>query len=83
MLPEQISNHLCSLNPREDKYAFSAVFTFKNNTIIKEWFGKTVINSNERLSYKEAQFVIDNKKRKIPFNISLTVSYTHLRAHET
>ena len=71
MLPEQISNHLCSLNPREDKYAFSAVFTFKNNTIIKEWFGKTVINSNERLSYKEAQFVIDNKKRKIPFNISL------------
>ena len=58
MLPEEISNNLCSLNPREDKYAFSAVFTFKNNKIIKEWFGKTVINSNERLSYKEAQFVI-------------------------
>ena len=41
MLPEEISNNLCSLNPREDKYAFSAVFTFKNNKIIKEWFGKT------------------------------------------
>ena len=44
MLPEEISNNLCSLNPRENKYAFSAVFTFKNNKIIKEWFGKTVIN---------------------------------------
>ena len=71
MLPEEISNNLCSLNPREDKYAFSAVFTFKNDVIIKEWFGKTVINSNERLSYKEAQFVIDNKKRKIPLSVSL------------
>ena len=71
MLPEEISNNLCSLNPREDKYAFSAVFTFKNNVIIKEWFGKTVINSNERLSYKEAQFVIDNKKRTIPLSVSL------------
>ena len=71
MLPEEISNNLCSLNPREDKYAFSAVFTFKNDVIIKEWFGKTVINSNERLSYKEAQFVIDNKKRIIPLSVSL------------
>ena len=71
MLPEEISNNLCSLNPRENKYAFSAVFTFKNNTIIKEWFGKTVINSNERLSYKEAQYIIDNKKGLIPSTISL------------
>ena len=71
MLPEEISNNLCSLNPREDKYAFSAVFTFKNNKIIKEWFGKTVINSNERLSYKEAQFIIDNNTRTIPAEISL------------
>ncbi|MDA8808133.1 VacB/RNase II family 3'-5' exoribonuclease, partial [Flavobacteriaceae bacterium] len=71
MLPEEISNNLCSLNPRENKYAFSAVFTFKNNTIIKEWFGKTVINSNERLSYKEAQYVIDNKNGLIPSIISL------------
>ena len=71
MLPEEISNNLCSLNPREDKYAFSAVFTFKNNKIIKEWFGKTVINSNERLSYKEAQFIIDNNTRTIPEEISL------------
>ena len=71
MLPEEISNNLCSLNPREDKYAFSAVFTFKNNKIIKEWFGKTVINSNERLSYKEAQFIIDNNTKTIPAEISL------------
>ena len=71
MLPEEISNNLCSLNPKEDKYAFSAVFTFKNDIIINEWFGKTLINSNERLSYKEAQFVIDNKTRNIPAETSL------------
>ena len=71
MLPEEISNNLCSLNPREDKYAFSAVFTFKNNLIINEWFGKTLINSNERLSYKEAQFIIDNNTRNIPAEVSL------------
>lgn len=71
MLPEEISNNLCSLNPKEDKYAFSAVFTFKNDIITNEWFGKTLINSNERLSYKEAQFVIDNKTRNIPAETSL------------
>ena len=71
MLPEEISNNLCSLNPKEDKYAFSAVFTFKNNLIINEWFGKTLINSNERLSYKEAQYVIDNNSNKIPKEVSL------------
>ena len=71
MLPEEISNNLCSLNPKEDKYAFSAVFTFKNNLIINEWFGKTLINSNERLSYKEAQYVIDNNSNIIPKEVSL------------
>lgn len=71
MLPEEISNNLCSLNPKQDKYAFSAVFTFKNNIIINEWFGKTLINSNERLSYKEAQYVIDNNSNKIPKEVSL------------
>jgi VacB/RNase II family 3'-5' exoribonuclease len=59
MLPESLSNKLCSLRPNEDKYTFSAIFTFDENyKIIKEWFGKTVINSNKRLTYEEAQHVI-------------------------
>lgn len=53
MLPEYLSNNLCSLRPNEDKYTFSAIFTFnKEMQIEKEWFGKTIINSNFRFSYK-------------------------------
>jgi exoribonuclease R len=48
MLPEEISNNLCSLNPKENKYSFSALFIFEGEKIIKKWFGKTIINSNER-----------------------------------
>ncbi|MHB1330520.1 MAG: ribonuclease R [Minisyncoccota bacterium] len=63
MLPEVLSNDLCSLNPNEDKYAFSAVFTVNSNGEIKErWFGKTLINSDKRFTYEEAQEILDNKK---------------------
>ena len=73
MLPESLSNKLCSLRPNEDKFTFSAIFTFDNNNqIIKEWFGKTVINSNKRLTYEEAQFIILNKTNTIPKEISLS-----------
>ena len=73
MLPEYLSNNLCSLRPNEDKYTFSAIFTFnKEMQIEKEWFGKTIINSNFRFSYKEAQHVIDNKTCIIPKEISLS-----------
>ena len=73
MLPEFLSNNLCSLKPNEDKYTFSFVFTFnKENKIIKEWFGKTVINSNKRLTYNEAQHIIKSKKNIIPLEISLS-----------
>lgn len=62
MLPEILSNDLCSLNPNEDKYAFSAVFTIDRNGEVKDrWFGKTLINSDKRFSYEEAQEVLDNK----------------------
>jgi ribonuclease R len=62
MLPEILSNDLCSLNPNEDKYAFSAVFVMNMNGEIKErWFGKTLINSDKRFSYEEAQEVLDKK----------------------
>lgn len=60
MLPEKLSNKVCSLRPNEEKLTFSAVFTMNNEgEILKEWFGRTVINSNRRFSYEEAQAVIE------------------------
>ncbi len=60
MLPERISNYLCSLRPHEEKLCFSAVFEMNEKAeIISEWFGRTVINSDRRFSYQEAQMVID------------------------
>ncbi len=60
MLPERISNELCSLRPHEDKFSFSAIFTFdKEGKIVKQWFGKTLIHSKRRFTYEEAQEVIE------------------------
>jgi len=62
MLPEILSNDLCSLNADEDKYAFSAVFIMDKNARVKErWFGRTLINSKKRFAYEEAQEVLDKK----------------------
>ena len=59
MLPENLSNGLCSLRPNEDKLCFSAVFKINNRGhVTEEWFGKTVINSNHRYTYEEAQEII-------------------------
>lgn len=60
MLPERLSNGLCSLRPHEDKLCFSAVFKLdQNGHVLDEWFGRTVINSNHRFTYEEAQAVIE------------------------
>jgi len=60
MLPEALSNYACSLRPKEDKYTFSAVFEIDEQANIKgEWFGKTVIHSNRRFTYEEAQTIIE------------------------
>src|SRR3989344_1130850 len=60
MLPELLSNDLCSLNPNEPKYAFSAVFVIDKEARVKErWFGKTLIESDKRFTYDEAQEIID------------------------
>jgi len=60
MLPETLSNHICSLNPAEDKLTYSAVFELNDKSeVIDEWFGRTIINSDKRFSYNEAQQVID------------------------
>lgn len=60
MLPEILSNDLCSLKPNEDRLAFSAVFELNNNAEIKNaWYGQTIIHSDKRFSYEEAQEVLD------------------------
>ena len=60
MLPEKLSNALCSLRPNEDKLTFSAVFEMDPNAkVVNEWFGRTIIHSDRRFSYEEAQAVIE------------------------
>lgn len=62
MLPEQLSNLACSLRPKEDKFAFSAVFELdEKGNVLNEWFGKTVIHSDYRFAYEDAQDVIEGK----------------------
>jgi len=62
MLPEKISNGLCSLRPNEDKYTFSVVFQITNRAEIKHrWIGRTVIHSNHRYTYEDAQQIIETK----------------------
>jgi ribonuclease R len=63
MLPEKLSNNVCSLNPHEDKLTYAAIFEMNSKAeIINEWFGRTVINSDRRFSYAEAQMVIDTEE---------------------
>ena len=63
MLPEHLSNGVCSLRPNEDKLCFSAIFEMDDEAnLTKQWFGKTVIHSNRRFSYDEAQEVIETGK---------------------
>lgn len=60
MLPEHISNELCSLRPNEDKLTFSAIFQVNDKAEVKKtWLGKTVIHSNRRYTYEEAQQIIE------------------------
>jgi ribonuclease R len=63
MLPEKLSNGLCSLRPHEDKLTFSAIFELDVNAKIhKEWFGRTIIHSDRRYSYEEAQERIETQE---------------------
>ena len=64
MLPEVLSNNACSLRPHEEKLTFSAVFQMNDKAEIKnEWFGRTVIYSDARFAYEEAQAIIENNVR--------------------
>ena len=72
MLPEVLSNNLCSLRPNEEKLCFSAVFELNEKAEIKKnWFGKTVILSNHRFTYEGAQKVIEEEKGKLASELLL------------
>ncbi|MES3017950.1 MAG: ribonuclease R [Bacteroidota bacterium] len=65
MLPERLSNGLCSLRPNEDKLCFSAVFELDNEAnVLNEWYGKTIIHSDTRFSYEQAQEILEDKTGK-------------------
>ncbi len=72
MLPEKLSNGVCSLREKEEKLCFSAVFEMNDKAeVLNEWFGKTVINSNRRFNYDEVQVIIDKKKGEFSKEILL------------
>jgi len=73
MLPEVLSNFACSLRPNEEKYTFSAVFEINEKAqVTNQWFGRTVIYSDQRFAYEEAQQIIETKSNVIPAEISIT-----------
>ncbi len=72
MLPEKLSNMVCSLRPKEDKLTFSAVFEMNEDAkVLNQWFGRTIINSDRRFSYEEAQQVIETGKGDFSDEINL------------
>ncbi|MGX5690230.1 ribonuclease R [Arcticibacter tournemirensis] len=72
MLPERLSNGVCSLRPKEDKLCFAAVFELdKDANVINQWFGKTVIHSDRRFSYEEAQEVIEGNSEDLKEEIHI------------
>lgn len=81
MLPEKISNFVCSLRPKEDKLCFSAVFEInEQGQIRKEWFGKTVICSDKRFDYDEVQEIIEGADHPMkPQIMTLHALATRLR----
>jgi ribonuclease R len=82
MLPERLSNELCSLNPGVDKLCYSTVLELKpTGKVVNRWFGRTVIHCNIRFSYEEAQEVIDGSPHPLSKEIlSLHKVAEHLRS---
>ncbi|MGL4632200.1 MAG: ribonuclease R [Leadbetterella sp.] len=67
MLPEKLSNGLCSLRPKEDKLVFSAVFEMNEKAeVVKNWFGRCIIHSDRRFTYEEAQEVLEGDPQADP-----------------
>lgn len=66
MLPEKLSNQICSLRPDEEKLCFSVVFEMNENAeVLSVWFGKTIIKSNKRFTYEDAQRIIETGKGEL------------------
>jgi ribonuclease R len=78
MLPERLSNDLCSLRPNVDRLAFSAIFVFgKNHKIINRWFGKTIIHSDQRFTYEQAQERIEGKGGELSQEVQQLAKIAH------
>ncbi len=72
MLPERLSNGLCSLRPNEDKLTFSAVFELdEKGKLYESWFGKTIIHSDRRFSYEDAQERIETGAGDYSFEVNM------------
>jgi ribonuclease R len=83
MLPEVLSNDLCSLRPNEDRLAFSAIFELDASANIKsEWYGQTIIHSDKRFSYEEAQEVINKQDGVFLAELSATIKVQSLLNHQ-
>ena len=83
MLPEKLCNGVCSLRPNEDKLCFSVVIQLDENAKVhNSWFGKTVIHSDQRLAYEEAQEIIENGAQAIKQSSNQAVSNAILELHK-
>jgi len=83
MLPERLSNGLCSLRPNEDKLTFAAVFEMDSKgKIHSEWYGRTVIHSNHRFSYEQAQEVIETGTGMFAAELKILNDLHHLLRKE-
>jgi ribonuclease R len=78
MLPEKLSNGLCSLRPNEDKLTFSAVFEMdKDGKIHDQWFGKTIIHSDRRFAYEDVQKIIEGEQGDFAEEIHILNDLAH------
>jgi ribonuclease R len=78
MLPERLSNALCSLRPHEDKLTFAAVFEMDvRGKVLSEWFGRTIIHSDHRFTYEQAQEVIETGKGDFAYELKILNDLAH------
>ncbi len=78
MLPERLSNELCSLRPNETKLTFAAVFEIDNRARVhSEWFGRTIIHSDRRFTYEEAQEILEQKQGQFAEELTLLNDLVH------
>ncbi len=83
MLPERLSNGLCSLRPNEDKLTFAAIFEMdEKGKVLKEWFGRTIIHSDYRFSYEQAQEVIESGAGKFADELKILNTLHHILRKE-